>query len=139
MTANGTNRANRRGAAAVELAVLLPFIGLMFAAALDFARVFATTQALENAAYAGALYASGTAWAPGAPTGSADAAKKAAVAEGPALSPALQAGNVTVTVAGGNATVSVDYDFPLITAVLGQSTVHLKRTVTLKVAPRPGD
>src|ERR1700719_664983 len=74
----------RRGAAAVEMAILLPFLGLMFTATLDFCRIFHAAQAIQNSAQAAALYASGTASNPNA-SSPADAAQKAARAESPTL------------------------------------------------------
>ncbi|QEL21016.1 TadE family protein [Limnoglobus roseus] len=129
----------RRGAAAVELAILLPFLALIFSAVIDFGRVFYATQALDNAASVAAMAASGTTWVPSTTT-TADAAKAAAVTEGATLSPALTAEQVSVTVAGGAATVTVTYDFPLLTGSLipGRS-VSLQRSSTVRVAPRPGD
>jgi len=53
-------RANceRRGAAAVELALLLPLLAVLFGMGVDFARVFYFSQIVENGARNGALYAS---------------------------------------------------------------------------------
>src|SRR4051812_26621652 len=48
----------RRGAAAVELAVLLPFVVFVFVIAVDFARVFYFSQTIENCARNGAIYGS---------------------------------------------------------------------------------
>jgi Flp pilus assembly protein TadG len=130
----------RRGAAALELAILLPFLVLMFAAAVDVARVFHVTQVMESAAYAGAVYASGTAWAPGPGGDLIQAAKSAVCANGALMNLPLQPTNVTVAPASKTVAVTVDYDFPLVTAVLTPSgTVHLRRTVTMNSAPRPGD
>jgi Flp pilus assembly protein TadG len=130
---------HRPGAAATELALLLPFLGLMFVAALDFGRVFHATQTLQACAQAGALFASGTAKTPSA-TGPEQAAKNAACAAGASLVPALQADQVTVTLDSSTATVSVAYDFPLLTPILGPGTVaHLTRTATISLAPVPGN
>jgi Flp pilus assembly protein TadG len=130
----------RRGTAAMELALLLPFLGLMFVAALDFARVFHVTQTLQACANAGALFASGAAQT-SASTGREQAAKNAAVAAGAALVPALQADQVTVTLNSTTATVTVAYDFPLLTPMVAPSggQVHLTRTVTMPAAPVPGN
>jgi Flp pilus assembly protein TadG len=49
---------SRRGAAAVEFAVLLPFLVFMFVIAVDWARVFYYAIAVENCARNGALYMS---------------------------------------------------------------------------------
>jgi len=123
----------------VELAIMLPFLGLMFAAAVDFARIFYATQTLETCAYAGALYASGTAWTATSSVGVVQSAKNAACADGTTLSPPVQPESVTVSLDKSTATVSVDYDFSLLTPILGLSqSVHLRRTVTLNLAPVPG-
>jgi Flp pilus assembly protein TadG len=130
----------RSGAAAVELAVLLPFLALMFAAVLDFGRVYGALQTLEDCARAGAHYAAGHTWLP-ASTDRATAAKTAACNAGVSLSPALAPDNVTVTPndAVRTVTVRVRYEFALFTPILGPTrTVTLVRSVTLNVAPVPG-
>jgi Flp pilus assembly protein TadG len=48
----------RNGAAAVELAVVLPLLLLLFAVGVDFARVYYFAQIVSNGARVGALYAS---------------------------------------------------------------------------------
>ena len=48
----------RRGSAAVEFALLLPFIAFLYVAGTDFARVFYYSQMIENCARNGAIYAS---------------------------------------------------------------------------------
>src|SRR5262245_12350435 len=50
--------ARRRAAATAELALLLPFLGFMFAVAVDYARIFYFGVTLENCARNGAYYAS---------------------------------------------------------------------------------
>jgi Flp pilus assembly protein TadG len=133
--AHRTGSKERRGGAAVELAVALPFLGVMFAGAVDFCRVFAASQAVENAARSAALYASGTATNPNA-ADATDAAKQAAVAEASTLSPALAADDVTATFSGGMAVVTVTYDFPLLTPFLNSARkVTITRTVTMAMAP----
>lgn len=130
----------RSASAAAELAILLPFLALMFTAAVDFGRIFYVTQTLQACACSGAMYASGMAWAPTAP-GQTQAAVQAACASGASLSPPLETGNVTVTSNGaaGTATVTVAYDFELLTPLLGSTgPVHLTRTVTMPTAPVPG-
>jgi Flp pilus assembly protein TadG len=128
----------RRGAAAAELAILLPFLALLFVAALDFGRIFFVTQTLDQCAYAGALYASGTAWASSS-TGPTQAAIAAACADGTTLDPPLQDSQVDVTLTASTATVTVHYQFQLLTPVLGSAgTVALQRSVTLNLAPVPG-
>jgi Flp pilus assembly protein TadG len=47
---------NRRGAAVVELALVLPLLMLLFAMAVDFARVYFNAQVVADCARLGALY-----------------------------------------------------------------------------------
>ncbi len=130
--------AARPGAAATELALVLPLLALMFTAIVDFGRVFHTTQTLQQCASAGAVYAARTAWAPTS-TGQEQAAKDAACSCGASLSPPLQPGEVTVTFTSTYATVTVEYDFELLTSALGfLGSIRLTRTVTMKIAPTPG-
>ena len=134
------HRCNRNASAAVELAILLPFLTLMFTAAVDFGRAFYVTQTLEACAYAGALYASGTAQTTAA-EGQTTAAQSAACASGTSLSPPVNSGNVTVNADGAAGTVSVTvaYDFTMLTPLFGSTgPLHLTRTVTLQTAPIPG-
>lgn len=127
--------ASRPAAAAVEMALILPFLAVMFAATVDFGRVFYATQVLDTSAAAGLMYATGTAWAA---TDTTTAAQTAAVTEGASLNPPLQTAQVTVTYSGGKATVTVSYDFPLLTAALyGEDTVRLQRTAVGRIAPQP--
>src|SRR5437764_14318987 len=58
----------RRGALAAELAILLPFVSIMFLIALDFCRLFYCSQTVQNCAECAALYASGTTAAPATST-----------------------------------------------------------------------
>jgi hypothetical protein len=48
----------RRGAATVELAVLLPFLAFLFVIGTDWARIFYTSMTIQNAARNAAYYAS---------------------------------------------------------------------------------
>jgi Flp pilus assembly protein TadG len=126
----------RRGAAAAELAILLPFLSLTFAAVLDFSRAYHVTQAIQASAHAGALYASGTATA--APDTSPEAAaKQAAVAEAASLEPAIDPAHVSVAFAGGAAEVTVSYDFTMLTPLLGRGgTVTITRSASMNIAPQ---
>jgi Flp pilus assembly protein TadG len=129
----------RRGAAATELAIWLPFLALMFALAVDFCRIYFTTQTVQNCADAGAMYASGVSWVDSTTTTSSDAAIQAALAEGASLSPALQASNVAVSASGSSTHVTVSYDFALLTTLPGLGpTVTITRTVTMATVPPPG-
>lgn len=57
-THRSTNRRPRRGAAAVELAILLPFLCFLLVCAVDYARVFYFAVTVQNCARNGAYYAS---------------------------------------------------------------------------------
>jgi Flp pilus assembly protein TadG len=129
----------RRGAAACELAILLPFLALMFAFAVDYCRVFYYTQTVEGCAHAGALYASGAATR-GPGVSATDAARQAAVAEGVSLNPPLAAENVSVSITGSTASLTVTYVFQTLTTYPGASgPVTLTRTVTMPLLPKaPG-
>src|SRR5438270_11392137 len=84
-------RERRRAAAIVELALLLPFLALLFAAAADFGRVFYYYVTVTNCARSGALYASIDA------THAADSTgiQSAAQAEAPELSSTLSVSSTT--------------------------------------------
>jgi Flp pilus assembly protein TadG len=134
-----TVRARRKGAAAVEFAFVLPFLALMFSAAVDFGRIFYATQVLDQATANAAMCASGTYWVPTAQTSYQEAAVYAACVEGASLNPPLAAGNVSFSSTATTVTVTVVYDYPLVTAVLVPSaTVQLQRTLTVQVALTPG-
>jgi Flp pilus assembly protein TadG len=131
---------HRTGAAATELAVLLPFLGLMFLVAVDFCRIFYCTQTVAGCAQAGALYACGAARREHG-VSAEDAGKQAAVAEGTTLDPPLTLGDVTVTTDSSSATVTVSYAFRTISRYPGlPNPVMVTRTVKMNLAPRaPGD
>src|SRR5438093_12899016 len=95
----------RGGAAAAELALLLPFLGLMFVIALDFCRIFYITQTIQNCAWVGAMYASGNAIYPDG-SDAEDAAQQAAVTESCSLNPPVNACDVHVSYQASNAVVS---------------------------------
>jgi Flp pilus assembly protein TadG len=126
----------RRGVAAAEMAIVLPFMLLLFAVALDYCRVFYAAQTIQNCAYSAALYASSTASARPDVSSPAAAAQDAALAEAVSLNPPLLAGNVTTSIANGMATVTVTYNFPLLTPFMGKS-ITITRTATMGVVP-PG-
>jgi Flp pilus assembly protein TadG len=127
----------RHGAALLEMAVVLPFLALVFVVALDFSRAFAVTQTVQNCANAGATYAAGNAQ-PGAATAE-DAARDAAVAEGTKLTPPLRRENVAVSTGDTSVTVTVTYDFQLIVGFPGMGrTLTVVRSVTMPLAPQVG-
>ncbi len=143
------SRPSRRpGAAATELAVLLPFVAFLFVVAVDFCRIYNQTLTLRACAEAGALYAGGYSWpnqddaaaaSAGGQTVQPDstaariaAARSAAAAEGTSLNPPLDTSNVQVTIANGQATVTVTYTCTMLTPVLGASRQQsITRSVTM--------
>lgn len=129
----------RQAVIATEAAILLPFLAFMLLVAVDFCRIFCATQTLCNCAHTGALYASATAQIPSSQD-SVQAAKQAALAEGVTLSPPLPPDNVAVSFDSQTATVTVQYEFQMLTPYLSSSSkVVLTRQETMALAPRPGN
>lgn len=126
----------RRGAATVELAVLLPIIAFLFVIAVDFARVFYFSQIIENCARQGALYASD----PKAPAYNLyTTVQDAALADAPGLSPQPTVSSTTGTDSAGNAyvAVTVTWQFQTITGFPGvPNNVNLSRTVQVRQSPQ---
>ncbi|HEV3257779.1 MAG TPA: TadE/TadG family type IV pilus assembly protein [Gemmataceae bacterium] len=132
------NRANheRRAVAAVELAVLLPFLVFLFVIAVDFARIFYFSQIIENCARHGAIYASD----PKAPAHNLySSVQQAALADAANANPQPTVTSGTGTDSSGNAyvTVTVTWQFNTITNFPGvPNNVTLSRTVQMRVAPQ---
>jgi Flp pilus assembly protein TadG len=125
---------SRRGVAAVELAVLLPFLLFIFVAAVDFGRIFYYEVAVTNCARSGALYGSTDA------THAADAQgiQTAAKAEAPELTSVLSVSSTTGTDSAGNpfVAVKVTYPFHTISNFPGiPSSATVSRTVQMRVNP----
>lgn len=127
----------RRGAAAVELAVLLPFLVYLFLISIDYARIFYCSLTIENCARNGAVFASNV----NNYSSPYSSIQQAAIADGGNLNPPLTTDNVTVangTDANNNSivTVTVTYVFQTITGYPGlPTTVNLSRSVEMRVAP----
>jgi Flp pilus assembly protein TadG len=137
----GPKRQPRRGAAAVELAILLAPLTFLLMMAIDFARVFFPTMTVTNCARNGALYGSD-------PAGVSKYASvtDAALADGTSLSnPALTSSNVASasgTDANGNpyVDVTVTYKFPMVTSYLiASKEIDLSYKVRMRVAPTVPD
>jgi Flp pilus assembly protein TadG len=127
---------SRWGAAAVELAVVLPFLAFLFVIAVDWARVFYFSQVIENCARKGALYASD----PKAPAYNlyANVQQAALGPDSAGLNPQPTVTSTNGTDAAGNAYVSVtvQWTFSTITRFPGvPSSVTLTRTVQMRTAP----
>jgi Flp pilus assembly protein TadG len=126
---------SRPGTAAVELAVVLPFLAFMFVIAVDWSRIFYFSQVVENCARQGALYASD----PKAPANNLYAGvQAAALADASNLSPQPTVTSAPGTDAAGNpyVTVTVTWTFQTITRFPGvPNIVNLTRTVQMRLAP----
>jgi Flp pilus assembly protein TadG len=122
---------SRRGAAAVELAILLPVLTLLFVGVLDFGRVFYHYQIVTECARNGARYASGST----ANSTNTAAIQSAARAGATNLSP-----QPTVTFGpdpNGNpyVYVNVSYDLKMITNyIFSSGKVTVSRKVWMRVA-----
>jgi Flp pilus assembly protein TadG len=122
----------RRGSAAVELALLLPTLGLLFVFTVDFARLYYHYCVIINCARNGALYLSDPTAMPESPYADVTAA---ALADASDLSP-----QPTVTWGPGDNSsyikVTVSYSFTTITNYPGlPNPINLTRTVQMHVAP----
>lgn len=146
-------RQARRGASAVELAVLLPFLVFVFAVSVDFARIVYYTIVIDNCCHNSAIFGSQTydnqnqQWIGNnqywqGPTNQIISTEQAAGdVDGTNLSPILAASNVSVspgTDANGNPVnnVAIIYTFNTITRFPGiPSTVTIRRSAQVRVAP----
>ena len=123
----------RRGAAVVELAVLLPLLIFLFVIAVDFARIYYVSLTLTNAARAGALYAADPGYANESPFANV---VEAARADTTNLSPQPMITQVSGTDAQGRAYVEVTalYKFETLSSFPGvPSDFNLRRTVRMFV------
>ncbi len=125
---------HRSGVAAVELAILLPFLCFLFVIAIDFARIFYFSLTVTNCARDGAIYGSQDPASSQDTTGISNAAKMDA--------PNLDSSLLTVASATDSTVnptyidVTVTYPFTTITKYPGvPSTTTLSRTVRMLVTP----
>jgi Flp pilus assembly protein TadG len=120
--------AKRAGVAAVELAVLLPFLAFLFVIAVDWGRIFYYSVTVTNCARNGALWGVD----PYTTTQSAYSnVTDAALADAPNLSPAPSVTSTTGTDSNGNYfECTVTYNFTTITNFPGvPSNNSIVRTV----------
>jgi Flp pilus assembly protein TadG len=128
------NRSVRKGAAVLELAVLLPLLVFLFVIGVDFARVFYHTVTVTNSARNGAIYASKDA------TYAADEAgiREAVLADAKNLSPAPKVTSTTGKDEQGHpcVKVTVEWKFNTISRFPGvPDTMMVTRTVQMRIAP----
>jgi Flp pilus assembly protein TadG len=130
----GRAPARRAGAAALELAVLLPFLCFAFVVAVDFARVFCFALTVTNCARNGALYGSAD------PAHALDQGGIQAAAQRDAANLDLPQLRVTSTTdsptSPTSVSVTVSYPFSTITRYPGvPAQLTLSRTVQMEVVP----
>jgi Flp pilus assembly protein TadG len=132
----GRSPTTRTGAAALEMVIIVPFLVFMFAVVIDYCRIYYVAQVVNNAARAGALYATTTVTAANG-VSPQQAAQQAALAEAVSLSPPLQAADVIVTFNASSATVTVTCQFlPVCPYVLGvPPQIYVSATVTMPLSP----
>jgi Flp pilus assembly protein TadG len=125
----------RRGVAAVETALLLPFLMLMFVLAIDYGRIFFFSVTITNCARAGALYASDPFAQSESPYRSI---QEAALAEAPDFTPVPTVSSTEGVDSDGNpyTDVTVQGTFSTITRYPGvPNNTTLRRTVRVRTAP----
>jgi Flp pilus assembly protein TadG len=125
-----TSRRNRRGAAAVEFALLLPLLCFLFVATVDYCRVFYYSNIVSNCARNGALY------------GSADSAHASnssgirAAAQADAVNLDLTQLGISSSSSSSSVAVTVTYPFNTITKYPGiPQQTNLNRTIRMQVLP----
>ncbi len=126
------SRLSRRGSAALELAIVVPFLLLLFVIVVDFGRIFYFGQTIENCARAGALYASDATTIAQSPYANVT---QAALADATNLSPQPTVTSSTGTDADGNpyVRVTVSWTFNMIMRLPGVAqSVTLTRTVQMR-------
>lgn len=135
-------RDRRQGAAAIELATVLPFLCFLFVIAVDYARIFYYGMTLENAARSGAYYASNYPGIYGYTT-----AQQSALGDTSNLSPSPTVTvmyssspsgpyNSPAPISDGYVEVSVTWQFTTVTNYPGvPKDTYLTRACRMKVAP----
>ena len=124
-----TGSRTRGGAAVVELAILIPFLGYFCLGAVDYARAFSYAVVVANCARNGAMYASDPNAATDTPYTSLS---QAALADAGGISPTPTVTSANGTDANGDSyvDVTVSYTFQTLISYPGvPSTIPLNRTV----------
>jgi len=126
----------RRGTSAVELAVLLPFLVLVFVVGADWCRIYYAAHTVDECARSGALAASGIAFQEHDLTDAERESRAVAqvLEDADHVSPAIQATDVTVVTDADYVTVTVDYDFSTIASFVSGAW-PLTRTVRMPIQP----
>lgn len=129
------SRAERHGAAVVELAILLPFLMFIFIIAVDWSRIFYYSVIVTNCARNGAIYAADPYSLNKSPYNNL---KQAALADSPNLTPPPNVDTSTGSDTYGNyVDCTVSYTFKTITKYPGVPNNNpLVRTVRVYQAPK---
>jgi Flp pilus assembly protein TadG len=130
-----TRTSRRRAVAAVELAIVLPFLAFMFVVAVDFCRVFYFTQIVTTGARNGALYLSDPNGPNQSPYATLDEAAKAD-ADSSITSQFLVTKTPGTDTVGPYTVVTVTYSFASITKFPGiPTTFTISRSAMARPAP----
>jgi hypothetical protein len=125
----------RRAAAVVELAVLLPLLAFLFLVSFDYCRVFFYTQVVTSCARNGAAYASDPYMAAQSPYKNVDEAARGDADSGIASKLTVTSTSGTDSL-GSYAEVQVSYPFTTITKYPGiPGVVTITRATRVRVAP----
>jgi Flp pilus assembly protein TadG len=118
---------------AAEAALVLPPCLLLLVITVDFSRLFYYHVTITNCARNGALYLSDPA---GISYSRYQNVQEAALADAGNLSPQPTVSSTLLNDASGNRSVAVtvSYPFSMVTSFLGFHTVHLSRTVQMRVS-----
>jgi Flp pilus assembly protein TadG len=124
---------DRRGAAVVELAALLPLLIFLFVISVDLARVYYYSVTLTNSARSGAMYASDPSASSESPFASA---QEAALADATNITPTPVVTTAQGADSAGTAYVecTVAYTFQTLTGFPGiPNQINLTRTVRMNI------
>lgn len=125
---------HRPGAAAIEMAILLPLLVLIFVIATDFVRLYFYSVTVTNCARSGALYGCMST----AQSTNTTGIKTAALKDASNLGTQPTVSSTTGKDASGNpyVAVTVTYTFKTVTGYTGVAkTFSLSRTVQMRVVP----
>lgn len=129
------SRADRRGAATVELSLVLPFLIFLLVASVDFARVFYYSITVANCARNGAMFGSNDSLADALPY---ETIEEAALADAKGLGtqPAVSSRYGTDSQGYPYVEVTVTYPFRTVTGFPGiPRSMDVTRTVRMRVTP----
>lgn len=128
----------RKGAVAVEFALLLPFLMLIILIGTDWCRIYYAAHTVQDAARTGALGASGISYQEHflTPEQRRLRGTQEAIRDGENLSPKLNPGDVAVVASDSEVAVTVTYNFRTLTQWPGiAGPIQIRRTVSMAVLP----